>query len=297
MPILNFGSMNIDHIYRVDHITAPGETIASQALQYSPGGKGLNQSISLAKSGAEVYHAGYAGKDGSMLVDLLEQSGVRTDYLKTVDTVNGHAIIQVNREGQNSIIIHSGSNGALTQAMVDETLDLFRDDVLVLIQNETSQVEYIARQCAARHLTLAFNPSPYSPELESFPFDAVSYLLINETEGFQISGEEEPDRIVDYLLARYPHMHVVLTLGSKGVLYAEESRRIHQDAFRVNAVDTTGAGDTFTGFFLGLTVQGFPAEDALRFACAAAALSVTQIGAAASVPTMAQVEEFLLTGK
>lgn len=298
MHILNFGSMNIDHVYQVDHITAPGETIAATQLQFMPGGKGLNQSISLAKTGIKTYHAGCSGADAGMLRELLETSGVHLDYLKPVEQVNGHAIIQVNREGQNSIIIYSGSNGAVTPPMVDETLEHFSgEDTLVLIQNEISQVSYIANKCKEKHIPLAFNPSPYSAELDQFPFNAVDYLLINETEGNQISGLQDPQEIADSLLEKYPRMRVVLTLGGDGVYYADAQQKIRQEAFEVDAVDTTGAGDTFTGFFLGLMMQGYEVKKALRYACAAAAISVTAPGAAASIPTMAEVEKFLMSRK
>ncbi len=294
MRILNFGSMNIDHVYRVDHIAAPGETIADLQLEFTAGGKGLNQSIALARSGVETYHAGCVGTDGQMLVELLKSAGVRLDYLKPVEEVNGHAIIQVSREGQNSIIIHGGSNHAITQNQVEETLAHFGPDDLVLLQNETSQVDHVAWVCREHKIPLAFNPSPFTPDLLArFPFEAVTYLLINETEGRQISSCQEPEQIVSSLLAKYPAMRVVLTLGGDGVYYADQGQRIRQDGFRVKAVDTTGAGDTFTGFFLGLTMQGYDVERALRYACAAAAISVTSFGAAASIPTVEAVERFV----
>lgn len=294
MRILNFGSLNIDHVYRVDHISAPGETVTDLELQYQAGGKGLNQSIALAKSGVTTYHVGCVGKDGGMLLSLLEQAGVKTDYLKPVDELNGHAIIQVSKDGQNSIIIHKGSNQAIRKEDVDWCLEQVQPGDLVLTQNETSQVPYLAEVCRQKKIPLAFNPSPFTSSLmEEFPFEAVTYLLINETEGQQISGRMEPEKIVDMLLEKYPNMRIVLTLGADGVLYADRNCRIRQAAFPVQAVDTTGAGDTFTGFFLGSVLQQRDIQTALRNACAAAAISVTGFGAAVSIPTMQRVEEFL----
>lgn len=294
MKILNFGSLNIDHVYQVDHIVAPGETAAAQGLQYAAGGKGLNQSIALAKAGAPVFHAGCVGCDGGWLVEMLKEAGVHTSYLTPVDEVNGHAVIQVDQNGQNCILIHGGSNRALTEEQVDETLARFDKDDLVLIQNETSQVAYIARKCLERGIPLAFNPSPFTPELlETVPFEAVGCLLINENEGQALTGCQAPAEIADRLLAQYPQMRMVLTLGGDGVYYADAERRICQPAFAVKAVDTTGAGDTFTGFFLGLSLRGYSIEDALKYACAAAAVSVTRAGAAPSIPELADVERFL----
>jgi len=293
MRVLNFGSLNIDHVYQVDHIVAPGETISSASLKFVPGGKGLNQSIALARAGVGTYHAGCIGNDGEILKKQLLEAGVNTRFTRKLEEVNGHAIIQVNRDGQNSIIIYGGANIALTEKMVEDTLNEAETPDLVLLQNETSQVPYIAEACGERGIPVAFNPSPYSEELKSFPFDKVRYLLINETEGKQITGEVEPKKIAAYLLERYPNMRVVLTLGSKGVYYQDKQKCCLQDGFRVHAVDTTGAGDTFTGFFLGTILGGLSEEEALRWACAAAALSVTKPGAAPSIPTMEEVRGFL----
>ena len=294
MRVLNFGSLNIDHVYRVDHIVAPGETLAALSLDFAAGGKGLNQSIALAKAGVETYHAGCLGTDGGWLRQMLEDSGVDTRHLIDVDTVNGHAIIQVNKDAQNCIIIHGGSNQAITKEQIDTTLAQFTQDTMVLLQNETSHVDYIVQRCKELNIPVAFNPSPFTPDLvERVPFEAVSYLLINETEGQAISGKEDPQEIVATLLERYPGMHVVLTLGGDGVCYAHKDQKVRQAAFRVKAVDTTAAGDTFTGFFLGSLLSGKSIEETLRYANGAAALAVTVSGAAPSIPTLEKVEAFL----
>lgn len=294
MKMLNFGSLNIDHIYHVDHFVTPGETIAAASLSVSAGGKGLNQSIALARSGLTTYHAGCIGADGIFLKTLLEERGVQTNYLRTIDGVNGHAIIQVNAQGQNSIIIFGGSNHAITPEQVDQSLGTLSPEDMVLLQNETNLVGYIARQCHKLHIPVAFNPSPISQELlENFPFETVSYLLVNETEAERITNCHDPEDVAAYLLARYPDMKVVMTLGSKGAYYADRDHALYQSAFPVNAVDTTGAGDTFTGFFLGLVQQGYSCAEALRYACAASAIAVTQNGAAPSIPTLDMVQAFL----
>lgn len=294
MKILNFGSLNIDHIYRVSHIVSPGETIAAANLSFAAGGKGLNQSIALAKSGMATYHAGCIGTDGGSLEQTLLDAGVKLDYLQKVDCVNGHAIIQVNDQGQNSIVIFGGSNQAITKEQVDQTLAQFSSEDMVLMQNEINLVSYIAHKCKELGIPLAFNPSPISQEmLESFPFDAVTYLLVNETEAFDITGCQEPKDVAAALLGKYPQMKLVMTLGSKGVYYADSQGELFQSAFPVKAVDTTGAGDTFTGFFLGRIMQGYPCQDALRCACAASGIAVTRPGAAPSIPELSEVESFL----
>lgn len=294
MAIYNFGSLNIDHIYRLPHIVAPGETLAAASLSQAAGGKGLNQSIALAQSGAAVYHVGCIGEDGIWLKELLEHKGVHTDHVLQVQEVTGHAIIQVTDEGENSIVIFGGANQALTEAQADVLLAQLTCDDLVLLQNETSCVSYIARRCSELGIPLAFNPSPISEQLlQEFPFDAVTYLLVNETEAQAIAGTNIPQDAADLLLKKYPNIQLVMTLGSRGVYYRSQSTVLTQPAFAVRAVDTTGAGDTFAGFFLGLLACGSSHADALRHACAAAAIAVTRPGAAPAIPTLAEVNDFL----
>ena len=294
MGIYNFGSLNIDHIYRLSHIVAPGETLAADTLSFSAGGKGLNQSIALAQSGAETFHVGCIGSDGSWLKELLAERGVRTDHVKQVEAVTGHAIIQVSKTGQNSIVIFGGANQAMTEEQVDSILAQATSDDLVLLQNETSCVPYIARRCAQLGIPLAFNPSPISQALlESFPFETVKYLLVNETEAAAITGTDIPEEAAEILLAKYPELCLVMTLGSQGVYYRDQFMALTQPGFPVEAVDTTGAGDTFAGYFLGMITRGHTCAQALRYACAAAAIAVTRHGAAPSIPSLAEVEEFL----
>lgn len=160
-----------------------------------PAARGSTSPIALARTGIATYHAGCVGKDGQPLLDLLRANQVRTEHLLPVEQVNGHAIIQVGRTGQNSIIIHGGSNGSITREQVDATLAQFTSDAVVLLQNEISQVDYIARRCRDLGIPLVFNPSPISPQLlSSFPFETVTLLLINETEGQAISGRRRRRR-------------------------------------------------------------------------------------------------------
>lgn len=294
MKVINFGSLNIDHVYTLDHIVAPGETLACAALDVVAGGKGMNQSVALAKCGVDTVHAGCVGTDGGWLRDMLADVGVDCSYLWEVDCPNGHAIIQVEKNGQNSIFIYGGSNQQLTEKFIDETLSALSDDCMVLMQNETSNIIHVAEKCRELLIPLAFNPSPVSNDLlASFPFETVDYLIINETEGKAISGKENPEEIINTLLSKYPKMKVILTLGSEGALYADSTQRVSQPAFKVRAVDTTAAGDTFAGFFLGSIINGRNVQSALRCACAASAIAVTRPGAVPSIPFRGEVESFL----
>ena len=289
MKILNFGSLNIDHVYQVDHFVAAGETEHSNGYAQHMGGKGLNQSVALARAGAETYHAGCVGADGAFLVDYLVQSGVHTEYIRTIHTPTGHALIQVDRTGQNCILLFGGANQCVTAAMVDEVLSHFDRGDILLLQNEISGLEAIMRAAHARGLRIALNPSPAAANLNTLPLDTVEWFILNEVEGAQITGETEPDAIADALLRRWPGCRVVLTLGKRGVLYCDESQRCRHGVYRVPVVDTTGAGDTFAGYFLAGAAAGRPIPQVLRDASIASSLAVSRAGAAQSIPTAQEV--------
>ncbi|NLG92035.1 MAG: ribokinase [Clostridiales bacterium] len=292
MSILNFGSLNIDHVYHVDHFVRPGETISAERLDYFSGGKGLNQSIALAKAGANVYHAGKIGVDGESLKQILSDNGVHTDYIEMTNGVNGHALIQVVPSGQNNIIIYGGSNHEITEEYADRVLEHFGEGDLVLMQNETSSIDYIARKCAQKKIKIAINPSPISKKLlDTFPFELVSLFFINEIEGRELSGKEKTDEILDSLLEKYPNSAFVLTLGHNGVVYRDKNNTFTHGIYDIKVVDTTAAGDTFTGYFLACYAAGEPVPDCLRKASIASSLAVSRPGAAPSIPRMAEVRE------
>ncbi len=294
MPILNFGSLNLDHVYQVDHIVAPGETILSDKLDVHCGGKGLNQSIALARAGASVRHAGMIGPDGGALLDALAAEGVDVSLLRRVDVRSGNAIIQVAADGQNSIVLFGGANRANDRAYVDSVLSACAAEDIVLLQNELNLTEYIIEKAAERGLRIALNPSPcdariLSPELPRL-LSRVWMLLLNEVEGAQITGEEEPEAALSRLAETMPRAALVLTLGGKGVLYRKEGETLAVPASPARVVDTTAAGDTFTGYFLAAVAEGLPAPRALERAGRAAALTVSRAGAAVSIPRREEVD-------
>lgn len=295
MKILNIGSLNIDKTYSLKNFVQPKETV--RALEYKEfcGGKGLNQSTSLAKAKADVYHAGAVGTDGKQLVDMLESSGVNTKFIKWTDGVSGHAVIQLDETGQNNIIIVGGANEKVEKGYIDSVLDNFDSDTLVLLQNEISNVDYIIREAKKRGMKIAFNPSPVNDDIYNFALDSIDYFILNEVEGMALSGisSEKPDDIKKALLAKYPNANFVLTLGEEGSLFFSAKESIAQKGFKVKAVDTTGAGDTFTGYFLAGVTRGSSFKECLREAGAASAIAVTRQGAAQGVPGREEVEEFL----
>lgn len=292
---LNFGSLNIDNVYSVDHFVQAGETLAPFSFEMFPGGKGLNQSIALARSGAEVWHAGRVGPDGEWLVKLLAESGVHAEEIDRTGKRSGHAVIQVNPQGQNCILLDGGANMQIPESYIETSLAPFgRGDCLVL-QNEVNSLPEIIRRAAQRGMDIALNPSPITDELYAMDFSAVTWLILNDLEGEVLTGEQQPQEMARALLARYPHMRIVLTMGSAGVLYRDAQESHTHGIFHVPVVDTTGAGDTFTGYFLSAVVGQRPVAEALRIASAASAIAVSHKGAAVSIPTSEEVKRFLST--
>lgn len=297
MKILNFGSLNVDYVYSVDYFVRAGETLKANSREVLPGGKGLNQSVALARAGAQVYHAGCIGADGEFLRQLLNKKGVNTEYLRTIDGMQGHTIIQVDKKGENCILLYGGTNRRIGDSQIDETLAHFGQGDWLVLQNEVNSLPRIVDAAFARGMRIVLNPSPYEEGLKEVDFGKLSWLLVNEVEACQCSGSDEPERAWDVLHARYPRLSVLITLGSAGsIAHAvgpDGVDTVRQQAFRADAVDTTAAGDTFTGFFIGGLAEGRPLNECMRRASMASAISVTRMGAAVSIPKVEEVESRL----
>jgi len=291
--ILNFGSCNIDYVYSVDHIVVPGETTASSALELFCGGKGLNQSIALARAGVEVYHAGCIGSDGQMLLDMLRENCVETSNIRVVAGQSGHAIIQVNKAGENSILLYGGANRQITMEFMDEVLAQFSAGDFLLLQNEISNLGYLIRKAHSCGLKIVLNPAPFDEQLNEINCNMLYCLILNEVEALGFTGKAEPAEAVAYFQQRYPELKIVLTLGKQGCIYADGKQILHSPAFQVEAVDTTAAGDTFHGGFCTKLAEGASVEEAIFFGNFAASIGVTRPGAQASVPSREEVEAIL----
>ena len=294
MRVLNFGSLNLDFVYQVEHFVRPGETLGSESLQTFAGGKGLNQSVALCRAGAEVFHAGCVGEDGGLLLQTLREAGADISLTQTLPGVRtGHAIIQVDASGQNCILLFGGANRAVPESCVDRALKPFGAGDWLLLQNETAGLARLMEQGKARGMKIAVNPSPISPELLELPLSLADLFFVNETEGAALSGETEPERILSAMREKFPKASIVLTLGKDGAAFDDGRERLYQPIFPVRAADTTAAGDTFTGFFLCAWGGGMDSAGALLRASAASAIAVTRMGASPSIPTAAEVEHFL----
>ena len=289
MKIVNFGSLNIDHVYDVNHFVRPGETLASEDYVQFAGGKGLNQSIALARAGATVLHAGKIGPEGEWLKEKLTSAGVDTSLVMKGLEPTGHAIIQVTPEGQNAIIVEGGANQCIRDEEIDKVLRALSNRDVLLLQNEINSIGKIIPLAKEKGARVVFNPAPITKAVKSFPLELVDILIVNEIEGAALATQESAQTILNRLVEKYPNTVIALTLSEKGVLFADKEQIIEVPAPKVDVLDTTAAGDTFVGFFISSLSSGAPIKDALTLACQAASLSVTRKGAAESIPTLSEL--------
>ena len=286
MPkIVCLGSLNLDHVYRLDHFVRPGETQGSEHYSVGCGGKGLNQSVALARAGAEVMHAGRIGREGGMLRDALEQAGVDVSLVVEGDVPTGHAIIQVDRKGENAIILYGGANRSISEEEIDAALDAVGDGIL-LLQNEINSIDLVLRKAHDRGIRTAFNFAPFDPEAaRTLPLELLSYLIVNEIEGAEVAGVEAPEAILRTLKKKYPECRVILTLGKAGAAFLEDSGETALiPPFPAKVVDTTSAGDTFIGYLFAGLLEGMTLREAMPLASRASAITVSRAGAADSIP-------------
>lgn len=298
MKILSFGSLNIDYVYSVPHFVKKGETLSAKELNVYTGGKGLNQSIALARAGVETYQAGAIGTDGMFLLEQLKEAGVKTDLVKILDDVRtGNAIIQNDDEGDNCIVLFGGANQAITKEQVDEAFKDFTNEDYLLIQNEINELSYIVEKAKEEGMKIILNPSPMNEKIMKLPLDQIDYFILNEIEAMQILEMDKPEEIDGKYIAsllheRFKDATIVLTLGSEGSVCISDDEYIEQSIYKVKAIDTTAAGDTYTGYFIAGILNGKTIKESMDIASKASAIAVTRQGAAPSIPVLEEVEEY-----
>ena len=288
MKILNFGSLNIDLIYKVERFACPGETLHSLSFEKNIGGKGLNQSVALARGGGEVVHAGNVGADGQFLVDFLQQEGVDTTLIRQVETPTGNAFVQIDLNGQNGILLYGGANQCVTREQIDQVLSHFETGDWLILQNEINLMTQLIERAHQKGMTIVLNPSPVAG-CETLPLHLVDYFILNEHESAQLCGKQEKEEIIAALLEQYPQAKFVMTLGGDGSVYFDHQIRHEQGAYPAEIVDTTGAGDTFTGFFFAALTRGESIPRSMELAARAASITITRKGAAPVIPTLEEV--------
>ena len=284
MRFINFGSINIDHVFYVERIALGGETINAYDAMQNIGGKGLNQSIALARAGGEVCLAGMIGADGLPLKKYLEENGVDTSVIKIADAPTGTAFIQVTPDGKNAIVVNGGANQKIDDSYVDFCFEQFSADDILLLQNEISNIPYIIKKAKEKGMTVVFNPSP-AQGVKTYPLECVDMFILNEYECLSICQSAEIGKMSEM----FPQSKILLTLGERGAVFRDGEAELFEAAEKVDAVDTTGAGDTFTGYFMNEYFKTGDIERSLKTASHAAAIAVTKSGAAQSIPTKDEV--------
>ena len=290
MNILNFGSINLDYVYNVPHLVQAGETVAATRYACYPGGKGFNQSVALGRAGATVFHAGAIGTDGIWLRSYLASAGVDITHVQRKDGTTGQAFIQVdNATGQNAIVTEGGTNRMITEKDIKDILAQYGAATVLLLQNEVSCIPDILRLAKERKMFIVFNPAPMTPEVLTYPLEAVDMFIVNELEGAGLAGlpaDTPPEQILSALRERFPTPLLLITLGAQGSMCLErgEATPIFVPAKEAAAVDTTAAGDCYIGYFLAAYSTGKPVRESMELATAASAVCVTRRGAAISIP-------------
>ncbi|MEC9484168.1 MAG: ribokinase [Halomonas sp.] len=294
--LYNYGSINIDHVYRVSHLVRPGETLSSHGYRQALGGKGANQSLAVARAGGKVMHWGRLGQSDRWGLEMLASAGVDTSPIELTDDASGHAVIQVDDRGENAIIIHPGANHGFSDAQHSALVSSTEAGDWLLLQNECNALDRLMRLATDRGMRLAFNPAPMTANVLHLPLEQCQLIFLNRGEAEALAGldeQAEVGTVLDTLRQRLPDTEIVLTLGSQGVAYQHGAARYRLTAYRVEARDTTAAGDTFIGYFMAARQRDANIVTSLRLASTAAALCVQREGAAPSIPVLSEVEDIL----
>ena len=287
--VLVFGSCNLDMVFSVPHIGMPGETIAAADVAEHCGGKGLNQAIALARAGIPTAFAGSIGADGTSLRNMLNENGIDTTYLRESDVPTGRAIIQVAENGENAIVLYHGANHDVTRQQIDAVLSEFAAGDVIVLQNEISEIIYLIERASSLGLRIVLNPSPFHAVFRTVALSRLALLIVNETEAAGFTGSADADAFLQWTANNCPSLPCVLTLGAAGSVYTCDGYIVRQPAIETHVVDTTCAGDTFTGYFLAARLRGQDVPAALEIAARAAALTISQPGAAESIPSVVQL--------
>ena len=286
MKVLNFGSINKDFIYSVNDFVNPGETISSIKYNIKIGGKGLNQSVAISKAGQKIYHAGIINIDDTFILDKLKKWNVNCENILIGDNPTGHAIIQVDKKGENSIIIHGGANDDVDIKFIESVLSKFNSGDILVLQNEINNIKEIIKRAHHKKMKIVFNPAPFNKKILSYDLNKISTLILNQTEGEALSKEKKPDNILKVLNSKFKNTEIILTLGEKGSIYSFKDQLFKIEAHRADTVDTTGAGDTFIGYYVAGLISGMNKKENLNRASEAAAIATAKIGGAESIPRL-----------
>lgn len=284
MKVLSFGSYNIDESYEVEHFVRPGETLKALKASRHLGGKGFNQTMALHKAGVTVLPAGAIGEDGQIFLEAMKDLDL--SLLKKISGPTGHAFIQL-CQGENSIIINPGANNSITEDQIHRAIATCFPGDYLLIQNEINNLAPLIHEAHLRRMKVVFNAAPMHEDVLSLPLADVDLLIVNETEASMLV--DTSDHLIEALQKRFPHKEILLTLGEEGSVYLFEDVMIKQKSMPTQVVDTTGAGDTYIGFFLAALINGVDIKEAMKQASYASSIAISRFGAAESIPSIKEV--------
>lgn len=300
MKICVFGSVNRDLVYQVPHLPVRSETLMSSHYQENFGGKGFNQGLAVARAGVPMAFAGKIGTDGTSLFEVLKDEPCMDTRHLLVDpeVPTGNAMMAVCPDGTNTSILYAGANGSITEEDIDRVLSDYAAGDILVTQNETSNLAYLLRACHEKGILVALTPAPFYDWLRELPeIQYVHWLLLNDFEGAKLTGLEPgednpPEKIVKALREKYPETVIIMTLGEDGSLCYDGKNIIRQKAYKVNAIDTTGAGDTFAGNFIAGLYRGLSVPEAMDLGSRASAICCTRLGAVPSIPRIEETENY-----
>lgn len=285
--IWNLGSINIDMIFRVPHLPAPGETLAATGFSQGLGGKGANMSVASARAGSRVVHIGAVGDDGRWAIDRLLEYGVEVPHIARVSAPTGSASIYVDDAGENSIVLNAGANWMISKQMIGAALSVASAGDYLLVQNETNQQRYAVETAKTLGLRVLYAAAPFDVDAVRAVLHHVDILVLNAIEAEQLVSGMGKD------LTELPTPDIIVTLGADGCKWISNTSKKTQmfDAYPVNVVDTTGAGDTFTGFFLSGLDRKMTIADSIDMGLRAGALMVARHGTAEVIPDLKEIQD------
>lgn len=286
MAIWNLGSINADFVYRVPHIPAPGETLSSTGRQMFLGGKGTNMSVAAARAAARVNHIGAVGQDGRWAIQRLLEYGVDTRNIAVLDTETAQAIIMVDPGGENAIVLHPGANAEIPQVTLQAAMAEAETGDWLIIQNETNLQRTAAEMGKKLGLQIAYAAAPFDADRVKAVLPSLDFLILNAVEAAQL------EEAIGTAPADLPVRDVIVTRGADGADWFSAAGKQHFPAIKVDPVDTTGAGDTFTGYVLAGLDRGLPMAQAIGQATKAGALMVMRHGTADVIPDLSEVQDF-----
>lgn len=288
MTIYNLGSINADHVYRVPHLPGPGETLAATSMQTGLGGKGANMSVAAARAGSHVSHIGAIGSDGIWARDRLTEYGVDTRHIAELNMPTGHAIINVDDAGENAITLFAGANQAIDADMISNVLSAGNRGDIFVTQNETNAQIEAAKVGSKLGFRVCYAAAPFDANAVKEMLPYLDFLILNAVEAKQLEAA------LGVNIRELDVSDIIITLGAEGARWINKALNVDQyfEALKVTPIDTTGAGDTFTGYVLSGLDRGLTMGQSISLAMRAAALMVTRMGTADVIPDLKEVEEF-----